>query len=93
MDDRELVRAYRDQVEAVLDVAQGLLSDTERDGVRLLVKRRHDADVELHQAVAPRVREIGDELIAQLEAAERELSRDDVLRLERLIQDWLDVGI
>ena len=29
MDDRELVRAYRDQVEAVLDVAQGLLRERE----------------------------------------------------------------
>lgn len=93
MDDRELVRAYRDQVEALLDVAQGLLSDTERDAVRLLVKRRHEGDVELHQAIAPRVQEISDDLIVQLEAAERQLARDDVQRLERLIQDWLDVGL
>lgn len=93
MDDRELVRAYRDQVEALLDVAQGLLSDPERDAVRLLVKRRHEADVELHQVLSPRVQQIGDDLIAQLEAADRQLSRDDVMRLERLIQDWLDVGL
>jgi hypothetical protein len=93
MDDRELVRAYRDQVEALLDVAQGLLSDVERDDVRLAVRRRHDGDVELHQALAPRAREIADELVAQLEAAERELEREHVSRLERLIQDWLDVGL
>jgi hypothetical protein len=93
MDDRELVRAYRDQVEALLDIAQGLLSDVERDAVRLLVRRRHDGDVELHHALAPRVREIADDLVGQLEAAERQLAHDDVLRLERLIQDWLDVGL
>ena len=93
MGDRELVRAYRDQVEAVLDVAQGLLSEPERDAVRLLVKRRREAEVELHQVVSPRVQEIGDDLITQLEAADRQLSHDDVLRLERLIQDWLDVGL
>ena len=93
MEDRELVRAYRDQVEAVLDVAQGLLSDAERDAVRLAVRRRREADVELHQALSPRVREIADQLIAQLEGAEREVPHDDVLRLERLIQDWLDVGL
>jgi hypothetical protein len=93
MDDRELVRAYRDQVEALLDIAQGLLSDVERDAVRLLVRLRHDGDVELHHALAPRVREIADDLVGQLEAAERQLAHDDVLRLERLIQDWLDVGL
>jgi hypothetical protein len=93
MDDRELVRAYRDQVEALLDIAEGLLSEAERDAVRLLVKRRRESDVELHQTLAPRVREIAEQLITQLEAAERELARDDVLRLERLIQDWLDVGL
>jgi hypothetical protein len=93
MDDRELVRAYRDQVEAVLDIAEGLLTDAERDAVRLLVKRRRESDVELHQTLAPRVREIAEQLITQLEAAERDLARDDVLRLERLIQDWLDVGL
>ena len=93
MDDRELVRAYRDQVEALLDVAQGLLSDVERDAVRLLVRRRRNSDVELHHALAPRAREIADELVAQLEAAGRDLEREDVSRLERLIQDWLDVGL
>jgi hypothetical protein len=92
MDERELVRAFRDQVEAVLDLAGGLLGDDERDLVRLLVRRRHESDVELHQTLAPRAREFADRLIAQLEAAERELPHDDVLRLERLIQDWLDVG-
>ena len=74
-------------------MAQGLLGERERDAVRLLVKRRRDADVELHEALSPRVREIADELVAQLEAAERGLAPDDVLRLERLIQDWLDVGL
>jgi hypothetical protein len=93
MDDRELVRAYRDQVEAVLDIAEGLLSEAERDAVRQLVKRRRERDVELHQTLAPRVREIAEQLITQLEAAERELGHDDVLRLERLVQDWLDVGL
>jgi hypothetical protein len=91
--DESLVRAYRDEIESLLDVARGLLSDVELDGLRLAIKGRRAEDVELHAVLTPRVQELRDRLVAQLEDADRELPPADVARLERLIQDWLDVGL
>jgi hypothetical protein len=84
--------AYRQQIESLLANTEQLLTESERDSLRMALAGARKNGVPLMLAspgLMPRGINLGDRILAQLEKADQELAPHQVNDLERLIEERL----
>ena len=90
MADADAFDAYRQQVERTLQHANEQLTPVAQDRIRHAVcLRRTDPDQAQRMLVGTAAENLGLPLLAGFDDADRELSRDEIAELERLIEAGL----
>jgi hypothetical protein len=84
--------AYRQQIESLLQNTEQLLTESERDSLRMAIAGARKEGISLMMAspgLMPRGINLGDRILAQLASADEELSPQEVGQLELLIEETL----
>ena len=84
--------AYRQQIESLLQNTEQLLTESERDSLRMAIAGARKEGISLMMAspgLMPRGINLGDRILAQLASADDELSPQEVGQLELLIEETL----